>query len=85
MNEYEFYVDAEMTEWRRLYIRVPATSPEQAQEYAKSVFESGGSDALEEQFGIGLGWESLIETSMPTGKEELMYMGDDDIIVHRKD
>lgn len=81
-KEYELYVDAEMTEWRRLYIRVPGVSPEHAQRYAKSVFESGGSDALEEQFGIGLGWESLIETSMPTGREELMY---DDILIHRKD
>lgn len=78
-QEYEMYIDVEMTEWRRLYIKVPGASPEHAQRYAKSIFKCGGSDALEEKFGIGLGWESMIETSEATGQEQLWY---DDTLVH---
>lgn len=72
-QEYELHVDVEMTEWRRLYIKVPGVSPEHAQRYARDVFRYGGSDALEEKFGNELGWESMIETAGATGCEELWY------------
>lgn len=78
-QEYEMYVDVEMTEWRRLYIKVPGVSPEHAQRYARDVFRNGGSEALEEKFGNELGWESMIETAYPTGHEQLWH---DDILVH---
>lgn len=77
---YEMHIDVEMTEWRRLHIRVPGMSPEHAQRYAKEVFQRGGSDALEKEFGkFGLGWESMNETCEATGQEQLWY---DDILVH---
>ena len=81
-QEYEMYIDVEMTEWRRLYIKVPGASPEHAQQYARDVFRNGGSEALEEKFGNELGWESMIETAEATGQEQLWY---DDILVHSID
>lgn len=70
-NEYELFVDVEVTEWRRLYFNVPSTSLEQAIEYALDVFKKGGVDAVEETFGNDNGWESLPETADPTGRAQL--------------
>lgn len=77
-NEYELFVDIEVTEWRRLYINVPSTSLEEAKQYAQDVFEKDGVDGLEETFGNDFGWESLPETADLTGRAQLWC--DDDIL-----